>query len=203
MTKIIFLDTETTGLPKDSSKSAIDISDNWPDIVSICWIIYNGRDRERKEVHIIRPDGFMIPHESVKIHGISQVMAERDGKSLKDVLMLFLYDVRDAHLVIAHNIEFDRNVLFHSFKWRLGINPTEFWPFQAEFCSMKESIDELCIPSKRKGAKEYKNPSLTELYINQFGNIFKGAHTADGDVEALTQIVWARWNLHGVDGNIL
>jgi|LauGreDrversion4_2_1035121.scaffolds.fasta_scaffold457622_2 DNA polymerase III epsilon subunit-like protein len=203
MTKIIFLDTETTGLPKDSSKSAIDISDNWPDIVSICWIIYNGRDRERKEVHIIRPDGFIIPHESIKIHGISQVMAERDGKSLKDVLMSFLYDVRDAHLVIAHNMEFDRNVLFHSFKWRLGINPIEFWPFEAEFCSMKESIDELCIPSKKKGAKGYKNPSLMELYINQFSDLFKGAHTADGDVEALIEIVWARWNLHGVDGNIL
>lgn len=203
MTKIIFLDTETTGLPKDRSKSALDGNGNWPDIVSLCWIVYNGRERERKEVHIIRPDGFMIPHESVKIHGISQVMAEREGKSLKDVLTTLLYDITDAHLVIAHNIEFDRNVLFHSFRWRLGIDPLLFWPQPAEFCSMIESTDELRIPSKKKGDKGYKRPSLTELYINQFGKRFDGAHTADGDVEALVEIVWQRWNLHGLDGEIL
>jgi DNA polymerase-3 subunit epsilon len=202
-TKIIFLDTETTGLAKDSSKSPLDGNGNWPDIVSICWIVYHGKKRERKEIHIIRPDGFIIPRESTKIHGISQVMAEKDGKSLKEVLTTFLYDVCDAHLVIAHNIEFDRNVLFHSFKWRLGIDPLQFWPTSAEFCSMKESTDELRIPSKRRGDKGYKRPSLTELYISQFGVRFNGAHTADGDVEALTEIVWTRWNLHRIDGGVL
>jgi hypothetical protein len=62
---------------------------------------------------------------------------------------------------------------------------------------------ELCIPSKRRGDKGYKRPSLTELYTNQFGIRFDGAHTADGDVEALIKIVWARWNLHGIDGEVL
>lgn len=203
MTKIIFLDTETTGLPQDRSKSALDGNGNWPDMVSICWIVYNGRDRERKEVRIIRPNGFMIPHESVKIHGISQAMAERDGFDLKEVLTSFIYDVKDAHIVIAHNMEFDRNVIFHAFKWRLGIDPLLFWPHAAEFCSMKESTDELRIPSKKRGVKGYKSPSLMELYVNQFGRMFKGVHTADGDVEALTQIVWSRWNLHTESGEIL
>jgi len=203
MVKIIFLDTETTGLPKDSSKSALDSNENWPDIVSICWVIYNGRERERREVHIIRPDTFMIPHESVKIHGISQVIAERDGKPLKDILTMLLYDIRDAYLIIAHHMEFDRNVIFHSFKWRLGIDPLSFWPSNAEFCSMKEATNELKLVSKRRGNHGYKPPTLSELYISQFGFRFTGAHTADGDVEALQKIVWERWNLHDENGHIL
>ena len=208
MTKIIFLDTETTGLPRDYSVNALYRDKNWPDLVSICWVVYEGRERQRKEVHLIRPEGFVIPHESVKIHGISQRQAEREGKSLKEVLSLFLYDVRDAYLVIAHNMEFDRNVLFHSFRWRLGVDPLSFWPTASEFCSMKEATDEMRLPSKGKagsgkGRAGYKAPRLMELYGDQFGGGFDGAHTADGDVEALVRIVWARWDIQDAEGKVL
>lgn len=210
MTKIIFFDTETTGLPRDYSVGALERDKNWPDLVSICWVVYDGRERQRKEVHVIRPEGFVIPPESVKIHGISQHQAEWEGKSLKEVLSLFLEDVREAQLLIAHNMEFDRNVLFHSFRWRLGIDPMRFWPTASEFCSMKEATDEMRLPSKGKagagagkGKGGYKAPRLMELYGDQFGCGFDGAHTADGDVEALVKIVWARWDIQDADGRVL
>ena len=114
-----------------------------------------------------------------------------------------MYDVRDAQLVIAHNMEFDRNVLFHSFRWRLGIDPLSFWPTASEFCSMKEATEELQLPSKGHGKKGYKPPRLMELYRDQFGGGFDGAHTADGDVEALVKIVWARWDIQDAEGKVL
>ena len=192
MTKIIFLDTETTGLPREYYRSALEGPGNWPDLVSICWIIYEEGERVRKEVHMIRPNGFVIPSEASRIHGITQEKAEAEGEPLRDILIKLKEDLLNVDWVIAHNMAFDRNVLFHSFLWRLDMNPTEFWPKRREFCSMNESKEELCLPSNR-GYRGYKNPSLTELYQAQFGNRFDGAHTADGDVEALVTVFWARW----------
>lgn len=193
--KIIFLDTETTGLPRNKLKDALEEKGNWPDIVSFCWMVYDGRERVKKEVHLIRPDGYRIPPESTRIHGISQERAEQEGKPLMDVMRVFLQDVTGAHLIIAHNLEFDRNVIFNACRWRLGIHPLDSWKREAEFCSMKMATHELCLPSKWGHRAGYKFPSLAELYVSQFGHRFDGAHTADGDVEALTEIVWARWDI--------
>lgn len=202
MVKIIFFDTETTGLATNDKINALDQKGNWPDIVSICWMIFENRTLIRKEYYIIRPEGFIIPYKSTQIHGISQMKAEREGVPLQDVLGLFANDIKDAYLLIAHNIDFDKNVLFNSYKWRLNIDPLLFWPVESEFCSMKESQDELKIIPKRNFHNEmYKRPSLSELFVNQFGYHFLNAHTADGDVDALQKIVFARWNLHDESGN--
>ena len=39
--------------------------------------------------HIIYPDGFDIPFNSTKIHGISTERARNEGKPLEEVLALF------------------------------------------------------------------------------------------------------------------
>jgi hypothetical protein len=103
-------------------------------------------------------------------------------------------DIKDANVLCAHNLHFDKNVVFHAYKWRLNRDPLRFWPTIAEFCTMKESQDELKLPSKYPTiAEPYNRPNLGELYFHQFGEPMQHAHTAEGDVEALQRIFFSRW----------
>ena len=116
----------------------------------------------------------------------------------------FMMDVKDAYHLIAHNIKFDRNVIMNAFKWRLNIDPTIFWPSEAEFCSMTEATDELKLFCKRKfNNQQYKSPTLQELYLDTFSKFFENAHNARGDVDALDKIVWKRWNLLDENGKVI
>ncbi len=193
--RIIFFDTETTGLPKDRNINALLERDNWPDLVSISWIVYDGEKRVSKESYIIRPQGWSIPEDAAKIHGITNQAANERGESLRDVLRAFTMALRSCNYVVAHNMEFDRNVLHAAYKWRLNADPHEFWPYKAEICTMVLSKDELRLPSKYPKPNDlYKMPRLDELYEATFkAKAPAGAHSADRDTEVLAAIFWARW----------
>jgi DNA polymerase III epsilon subunit-like protein len=191
--RVLFFDTETTGLPKKRGVSALDDSTVWPDIVSISWCIFDDRELVRKETHIIKPVGFKIPDESIKFHGITTEFAENHGKPLHEVLEMFAQDAKSSNRIVAHNLEFDKNVVFHSFKWRLS-KDVDWWP-SGEFCSLQKSMNEMKLFSKyAKPSDPYKMPGLDELWKDTFGIAPPAnAHTSDRDVDVLQQIVWRRW----------
>src|SRR5687767_12163801 len=90
---ILFFDVETTGLPTRRQADYSELS-VWPRIVSISWALF--RDPATKIKHhysIIRPDGFVIPQESARIHGITNELALRDGESLRKVLANLIRDI--------------------------------------------------------------------------------------------------------------
>ena len=115
------------------------------------------------------------------------------GTPLADVLTLFRTDLEGAY-IIAHNMNFDKNVIFNAFRWRLGVDPLQFWPAK-ELCSMEKSTAELRIPSKYgRPGDLWKWPGLDELYTATFGRPPPAdAHNAMRDVDVLQQIVWKRW----------
>ncbi len=193
--RILFFDTETTGLPKDRNLNAILQRGNWPDLVSISWIVYDGGVQVKKESHIIRPQGWNIPADAAKIHGITDEIAHEQGVSLRDVLHTFTTDLQGCKYVVAHNMEFDRNVLHAAYKWRLNADPREFWPYEAEICTMVLSRDELRLPAKYpKPNDPFKMPRLDELYEATFNaKAPAGAHSADRDTEVLVAIFLTRW----------
>ena len=193
--RIIFFDTETTGLPKDKRLNAILQRGNWPDLVSISWIVCEGGKAVKKETHIIRPQGWNIPAEVAKIHGITDEIAHERGDPLREVLHAFTTDLRTCNYIVAHNMEFDRNVVHAALKWRLDADPRVIWPYEAEVCTMVLARDELRLPAKYpKPQDPYKLPRLDELYEATFGTKAPaGAHSADRDTEVLTTIFWARW----------
>ena len=195
-TNTLIFDTETTGLPKDWKISSLDVRNNWPDIVSICWHLYTDKELVVKENYIIRPEGWTIPEESVKYHGITQEMAEKDGRPLGEVLRKLRYHIESSHRVVAHNLNFDKNVLFNAYYWRLGMNPKAFWPVDGDFCTMMESKGVLKLHSKYARYDDpYKNPSLDELYKDTFNeDAPPNAHSADRDTEVLQKIYWKRCN---------
>lgn len=196
MPRIIIFDTETTGLPKLKRLSAMDSKDNWPDIVSICWRVFEDTKEISNNYYIIRPEGWVIPEDSFKIHKISQERAMKEGASLNDVLMKFKNDITSSDMIIAHNLEFDKNVILNAYLWRLHM-PIEFWFSIKEFCTADMSKNVLKLPGRFPNSKDpYKIPSLNELYVDTFKEAAPpDAHSAERDVDVLQKIVWKRWNL--------
>ncbi|PWR73944.1 hypothetical protein DK846_01910 [Methanospirillum lacunae] len=60
---------------------------------------------------MIKPDGFIIPEESAKIHGITTEVAINEGEDLSKVLSDFFSDMEDADLLVGHNLQYDRKII--------------------------------------------------------------------------------------------
>jgi hypothetical protein len=196
MPYIIFFDTETTGLPKRRNSNALESPDNWPEIVSIAWAVYEHDGTLVKKCYsIVKPEGWIIPDVVIKIHGITNEKAHAEGRALSDVLGELKADLEKSDRIVAHNIEFDKNVLFHAYKWHLNQNPWHIWP-EWEICTMGKGEPETKIPRKFPTSnRPYKPPSLTELYKDTFGGREPtGQHNSLKDVEIMCEIYWARWS---------
>ena len=82
----LIFDTETTGLPKRWDAPLNDL-DNWPRCVQVAWQIHDNKgELVSQKSFLIKPDGFSIPYESEKVHGISTALADKQGASLQQVL---------------------------------------------------------------------------------------------------------------------
>jgi DNA polymerase III epsilon subunit-like protein len=154
----LFFDTETTGLPPRGIDPYFFLEWSNCRIVQIAWIVIDVEGNiVKKADYIIKPAFFIIPDESTAIHGISQEMALTQGKDIKDVLREFIKDMSPCDTIIAHNIDFDYNVVLSELA-RAEIDP----------CNMKH-VYRYC--TMRKGSmpneKWYK---LGDLYKKYFGN---------------------------------
>ena len=107
----LFVDTETTGLPKNWKAPVSDL-DNWPRLIQLAWIQY---DKSEKIVmtrsFIVKPDDFSIPKSASKIHGITTKKALSQGHPIIDVLAEFKLAIDGSKFLIAHNMSFDEKVL--------------------------------------------------------------------------------------------
>ncbi len=179
----IIFDTETTGLPRNFNAPVSD-TENWPRAVQIAWQLHNdmGEIIEHRDF-LIRPDGFDIPYDSEKIHGISTLLAEEKGEDLDFVLEEFVKVLGKANFIVGQNIGFDISIMgCEFFRRKVDLDLASF-PI-LDTCT--EITAELCkIPGGRGG--KFKLPTLTELHQKLFGEPFNEAHNATADVEATTR----------------
>ena len=103
----LIFDTETTGLPQNWKAPLTDFN-NWPRCVQLAWQVHNieGKLVEVKN-YIIKPEGYDIPFNAEKIHGISTGRANKQGMPLAEVLAEFVKDVEKCKFVVGHNVSFD------------------------------------------------------------------------------------------------
>lgn len=175
---LLFLDTETTGLPRSAQNDI----EKWPRVVQLAWALYDTEgNRETLNSVIIYPTDFTIPMDSARIHGITTDRAKKEGTSLHKVLPQFNADVEKASTVIAHNLAFDLPIVTTEFlRCGLETNLTKKQPF----CTMKtpQIISWCKLPAK--SGRGYKWPTLNELHLQLFDTEFAGSHNAGADVEA-------------------
>ncbi|AWU39841.1 DNA polymerase III subunit alpha [Blattabacterium punctulatus] len=178
----LIVDTETTGLP-NSYNLPITNSDNWPRVVQIAWQCHaiSGKIIEFKNF-IIKPDGYDIPYNAFKIHGITNEKAEKEGKNLDFVLNKFKKSFEKSKCLIGHNLDFDRKVIeceFFRIKKEISFQ-------KKKFLDTKEvSVNYCKLPGIRK---KFKWPKLTELYYKLFGiDLSNFHHNAENDVKATSR----------------
>lgn len=177
----LIFDTETTGLPKRWDAPMSDV-ENWPRAIQIAWQLHDemGSLIEHQE-YLIKPEGFNIPFDAEKVHGISTELAEEQGSLLNQVLKEFNRVLSKAKFVVGQNVGFDINIMGAEF-YRSGIDESSLTKLPVlDTCT--EITAELCqLPGGRGG--KFKLPTLTELHSELFGNGFSEAHNATADVEA-------------------
>ncbi|MAY22556.1 MAG: DNA polymerase III subunit alpha [Flavobacteriaceae bacterium] len=179
----LIFDTETTGLPKRYNAPVSD-TDNWPRCVQIAWQLHDEMGNLiSHEDYLVTPDGFDIPYDSERIHGISTELARAEGVPLETVAQKFLEVLSKAKFVVGQNIDFDINIMGCEL-YRLGMeNPM---PEIQVLDTCTETTAQLCqIPGGRGG--KFKLPTLTELHEFLFNEPFAEAHNATADVEATTR----------------
>ena len=179
----LFFDTETTGLPRNWKAPVTDLN-NWPRMIQIAWIFcdQNGT-RMESDQFIIKPEGFIVPADASRVHGITTERASREGEDLESVLIKFKELVDRADYIVAHNISFDEKIVGAEFL-RKGIQ-TDF-ERKPKLCTMQASTDYCKLP----GPYGYKWPKLSELHIKLFGKDFEEAHDASVDINATEKCFW-------------
>ncbi|QBN20618.1 DNA polymerase III subunit alpha [Flavobacterium nackdongense] len=179
----LIFDTETTGLPKKYTAPISD-TDNWPRCIQIAWQLHDdmGRVIEHQDF-LVKPEGFNIPYDAERIHGISTELAQAEGVPLAEVLEKFNIALSKAKFIVGQNLGFDVNIMGCEF-YRLGVeSPMSSMPILDTCTEVTASL--LKLPGGRGG--KFKLPTLTELHQYLFNKPFAEAHNATADVEATTR----------------
>ncbi|WP_121810828.1 3'-5' exonuclease [Mucilaginibacter kameinonensis] len=175
---LLFIDTETSGLPKKWDLPYCD-NDNWPYALQVSWIVYTKDMQEvKREDHYIKDNDFTISPKAYAIHGLTQEYLVEHGEWRKDVMSLLANDLLQYEpLVVGHFIELDLNVAGVEF-YRTGItNPLENLK---TFCTMLATT------------KWVQNPKAKYLRLNQlyevlFNKTLDRQHNALEDAEATAE----------------
>jgi DNA polymerase III epsilon subunit-like protein len=179
----LFFDTETTGLPKNYKAHVSDLN-NWPRLVQLAYLLY---DRDARLISsknfIIRPQGFVIPADSSRIHGITTERAMIEGVALTAALSDFHSLARQCTHLVAHNMSFDENIVGAEF---LRNGMTNVLASKRKVCTKELTTEYCAIP----GNYGYKWPKLSELHYKLFKTNFEEAHDASVDITITAKCFW-------------
>lgn len=177
MTKILFFDTETTG---KANFNAPPDAEYQPRIVQLGALLCDEKECEIASINLIIRPVFEIPVEASNVHGITTEFAKSCGVPVFYALQLFWALVRQADLLVAHNIAFD-SFIIKGESLRFVTDTLE----KPEVCTMKAMTPRCKIPGRYE---DYKWPKLSEAYRHAFGKDLDGAHDAMSDIRATKDV---------------
>lgn len=181
----LFFDSETTGIPDWKSPSD---GENQPHLVQLAAKLVDINTRETVDAmnHIIRPDGWIIPQETIDIHGITMDRADAEGITEKQALFLFLEMWRRSDKRIAHGVTFDNRIIRIGTKRYCDDNMIDKWKNGQYECTGRLA-KEIMFP----GQKGFKIPSLVNAYKYFTGLPLVQTHDAADDVDACIELYFA------------
>lgn len=182
--KVLIFDVETTGLPERGA--SLKNLTKYPYIVQFSWMIYDASQNRVDDVndHIVKiPEHITIPIEASNVHGISNDKMRSEGKDINLVLDIFTKDMLDSHVIVAHNLSFDKTIVQAEYLRNKRIN----WlgrHRKMEYCTMKRSLN-ICNIYKKNiytGEKTKKYPKLMELHHYWFKTVPNNLHNSLIDI---------------------
>jgi DNA polymerase-3 subunit epsilon len=191
MNKIVFFDTETTGLPNWKTRSD---DPSQPHLVQLSAIQC---DLETEKILnefdvIVKPDGWEIPEEVSKIHGITQEIAIEKGIPEVEAVQMLLTLTSDS-LRCAHNRTFDQRIIRIALKRYPDFNEKyiAIWSGKDDFfCTMLKAKPIMrMLPRNKYG---FKSPKLEEAYKYFCGKeLGDQAHNSKFDTQACMEVYFA------------
>ena len=111
--KILFLDTETTGLPEGKNISLY-CTEKWPHVIQLSYIIYDTDKNEiiHKYDSVIKlNDNIVITPKSISMHGITKERSQREGVDIEHALIELNENLEYVDIIVGHNISFDKQIM--------------------------------------------------------------------------------------------
>lgn len=175
----LIIDTETTGLPP----RGMALSDErypWP--VEVAALLCDDELNPQARLHLLLVPPVSIPVEASKIHGVDDEKVRLFGVAMRGGLGAFVRLLSLADVVVAHNVDFDANILQSACE-RSGVPFAHALP--AWRCTAKEAAPIVNLPPTERmvaaGINRPKTPTLTEALRAVCGVEHSGAHTALAD----------------------
>lgn len=179
----LIFDTETNGLPITASARYSEVS-NWPRILQLSWGLYNDAgELVDSRTSFIKPNGWTVPNSPFFVeHNYTTERCAGLGIPIEEALTGFLQAWAQADVIVAHNLAFDRPVLFAELVRAEKKLPNK----NVEYYCTKLHSEPICKIQGYGG--KYKWPTLTEAHEWFFKEGFEGAHDAKADVEACARV---------------
>ena len=178
---LLFIDTETSGLPTDWRQPYANAA-AWPHILQVAWVVYTkAGELVKTEAAYLRPADYDISPAAGLVHGLTLAFLERHGQGRHAVMQRLLADLgRYDPLVVGHFMELDFHMVGVTLH-RAGLpNALLSRPL---FCTMRLSEDFVRTPGRRF-------LRLPELYERLFGRPMLREHDALVDAQATADCFW-------------
>ena len=168
--RLLVFDTETTDKPP-SITLLPETVEFWPSIVQWSFVLFDTDTYKYTEYdYVIQCN---VPIENDHIHGITTSMNKQMGYSFSFIFPIFEECMKQADLVIGHNIDFDLNMI----KAECFRNGLTFTCVKPTYCTMKNTTRLCALP-------KYKWPTLKELHFHLFQETPSNLHNSMIDVWA-------------------
>ena len=174
----LILDTETTGFAKSGAK----VQEGQARVCQLALILTDHTGKPlTKFCSLIKPDGWKISEGAQKVHGITDEMCDRHGIPFLVAIELFHVLADKATVTVAHNDEFDRNMLDIETEYFNSNTTKRYIGARKWFCTMRSN-------THLKGGRW---PKLSETYKHYMQRDPVDAHDALVDAEACKDIFFA------------
>lgn len=186
---ILAFDTETTGLPLPN-KPLDDPCQ--PHIVSLSalQVDLSGPRVQQSTSKLVAPAGWEWEMDSpaASVHGLSPELCAQWGNPEKDILVEFLHlwfnDPKPA--LVAHNLEFDKNIIAIAIaRYFKDSGLLHIWQSAPGLCTMLENKKRV---DARNAKGNLKLPNLKETYKFFTGKDLERHHSANADAVAVYEI---------------
>jgi DNA polymerase III epsilon subunit-like protein len=179
--RITVIDTETTGIiPRDFTHL-----DQCPYMLQLGSVTYdtttNDVVKTINEIIKIRDD-IQIPPEVSSINHITRERCLAEGVDIKDVLNEFNEQLDMSDIIVAHNLEFDINILNYEYMRNDITFNYISKPKEQSYCTMVHGTPLCRITKSNSKGKYYKWPKLEELHYHLFGKSLQNMHDAYNDL---------------------
>ena len=193
---VLFVDTETSGLPTDWRRPYAEPG-AWPHVAQIAWLLYNpAGELVKTENHYVRPSDYDLTPASMQVHGLTLAFLHEKGEPRRQVMQRLHDDlVRYRPLVVGHFLVLDFHMMGVSFH-RSGLpNPLVDLGLST-FCTMRLT-ERFMQPMRQQYLR------LAELYQRQFGRPMLRQHDALADAEATAQCFFELQRTGDIDDDAL